>query len=127
MIGASYGAGNYGMCGRAYEPDFLFGWPNYSTGVMGGEQAAITMKIVAQQSAKRRGREIDADALEAQSQQIVQLFDRQANAFFASGWLLDDGIIDPRETRSVLGFLLATVDERQRRTLSPNTFGVGRM
>ena len=127
MIGASYGAGNYGMCGRAYEPDFLFGWPNYSTGVMGGEQAAVTMKIVAQQSAKRRGRKIDADALEAQSQQIVQLFDRQANAFFASGWLLDDGIIDPRETRSVLGFLLATVDERQRRTLSPNTFGVGRM
>ena len=127
MIGASYGAGNYGMCGRAYEPDFLFGWPNYSTGVMGGEQAAITMRIVAEQSAKRRGKEIDSAILEAQSKQITSHFDAQANAFFASGWLLDDGIIDPRDTRKVLAFLLATTDEKHRRTLSPNTFGVARM
>ena len=127
MIGASYGAGNYGMCGRAYDPDFLFSWPNASTGVMGGEQAAITMRIVAEQSAARRGRDIDPAMLDAQSQRIVDLFDRQSNAFFASGWLLDDGIIDPRDTRKVLAFLLATSDERQRRTLHTNTFGVARM
>ena len=127
MIGASYGAGNYGMCGRAYDPDFLFSWPNASTGVMGGEQAAMTMRIVAEQSAARRGREIDPGMLDAQGKQIVDLFDNQSNAFFASGWLLDDGIIDPRDTRKVLAFLLATSDERQRRTLHPNTFGVARM
>jgi geranyl-CoA carboxylase beta subunit len=127
MIGASYGAGNYGMCGRAYDPDFLFSWPNASTGVMGGEQAAITMRIVAEQSAARRGREIDPAMLDAQGKQIVNLFDSQSNAFFASGWLLDDGIIDPRDTRKVLAFLLATSDERQRRTLYSNTFGVARM
>ncbi len=127
MIGASYGAGNYGMCGRAYDPDFLFAWPNASTGVMGGEQAAITMRIVAEQSAARRGREIDPAMLEAQSQQIINLFDGQSNAFFASGWLLDDGIIDPRDTRQVLAFLLATSDEKDRRTICPNTFGVARM
>ena len=127
MIGASYGAGNYGMCGRAYDPDFLFSWPNASTGVMGGEQAAMTMRIVAEQSAARRGREIDPAMLDAQGKQIVDLFDNQSNAFFASGWLLDDGIIDPRDTRKILAFLLATSDERQRRTLHPNTFGVARM
>jgi geranyl-CoA carboxylase beta subunit len=127
MIGASYGAGNYGMCGRAYDPDFLFSWPNASTGVMGGEQAAMTMRIVAEQSAARRGKEIAPATLTAQGEQIVELFDRQSDAFFASGWLLDDGIIDPRETRNVLAFLLATSDEKQHRTLSPNTFGVARM
>lgn len=127
MIGASYGAGNYGMCGRAYDPDFLFSWPNASTGVMGGEQAAITMRIVAEQSAARRGKDIDPAMLEAQSQQIIQHFDRQSDAFFASGWLLDDGIIDPRDTRNVLAFLLATSDECRRRTIHPNTFGVARM
>ena len=127
MIGASYGAGNYGMCGRAYDPDFLFSWPNASTGVMGGEQAAITMRLVAEQSAARRGREIDPTVLDAQSKQIVSLFKGQSDAFFASGWLLDDGIIDPRNTRELLAFLLATCDERQRRTLYPNTFGVARM
>lgn len=127
MIGASYGAGNYGMCGRAYDPDFLFSWPNSSTGVMGGEQAAITMRIVAEQSAARRGKEIDPAMLEAQSQQLIKHFDGQANAYYTSGLLLDDGMIDPRDTRRVLGFLLATSDERDRRTVYPNTFGVARM
>ena len=127
MIGASYGAGNYGMCGRAYEPDFLFGWPNYSTGVMGGRQAAMTMRIVTEQSARRRGHSIDEAALDAQSDRIVRLFDEQSSAWFASGWLLDDGLIDPRDTRRVLTFLLQTIDERQRRTVFPNTFGVARI
>ncbi len=127
QIGASFGAGNYGMCGRAYDPDFLFTWPNAMTGVMGGAQAAMVMRMVAEGSAKRRGREIDVDALDAQAQQIIELFDRQASAFYTSGRGLDDGIIDPRDSRNVLGFLLRTADEAQRRTLHPNTFGVARM
>jgi len=127
MIGASFGAGNYGMCGRAYEPDFLFSWPNSVTSVMGGEQAATTMRIVMENSAKRRGREIDVAKLDAQEAEIIELFNSQSDAFFTSGWLLDDGIIDPRESRNVLAFLLATVDEQPRRTLCPTTFGVARM
>ena len=127
MIGGSFGAGNYGMCGRAYEPDFLFSWPNAVTSVMGGEQAATTMRIVMENSAKRRGKEIDVAKLDAQEAEIIEIFNKQSGAFFTSGWLLDDGIIDPRESRNVLASLLATSDERQRRTLYPNTFGVARM
>ncbi|MFK7800725.1 MAG: acyl-CoA carboxylase subunit beta [Anaerolineae bacterium] len=127
MIGASFGAGNYGMCGRAYEPHFLLSWPNAQTGVMGGEQAATTMRIVMEGSAARRGQTIPQEMLDAQEQEIIKVFNSQSDAFFTSGWLLDDGIIDPRDTRKVLAFLLATVDEADRRTLNSNTFGVARM
>lgn len=127
MIGASFGAGNYGMCGRAYEPTFLFSWPNTQTGVMGGEQAATTMRIVMEGSAARKGYTIPPEMLEAQEQEIIKLFNSQSDAFFTSGWLMDDGIIDPRDSRRVLAFLLATADEAERRTLHPNTFGVARM
>ena len=127
MIGASFGAGNYGMCGLAYEPDFLFSWPNAVTGVMGGEQAAMTMRIVMEASAARRGQSIDPAVLDAQDEQIIQHFNSQSDALFTSGWLLDDGIIDPRESRNVLAFLLATVDEAQKRELHPNSYGVARM
>lgn len=127
MIGASFGAGNYGMCGRGYNPDFLFTWPNAVTGVMGGEQAAMVMRIVMENSARRRGRTLDPAMLAAQDAQITQHFNSQSDAFFTSGWLLDDGMIDPRDSRKLLGFLLATCDEAQRRTVFPNTFGVARM
>ncbi len=127
QIGASFGAGNYGMCGRSYDPDFLFTWPNAVTGVMGGEQAAMVMRIVAEGSAKRRGRSINSDVLDAQEQQIIDLFNRQSSALYTSGRGLDDGIIDPRDSRNVLGFLLRTADEAQHRTLHPTTFGVARM
>lgn len=127
MIGASFGAGNYGMCGLAYEPHFLFSWPNAVTGVMGGEQAATTMRIVMQASAARKGHTISDEMLDAQAQQIVDHFNSQSDAFFTSGWLLDDGMIDPRDSRKLLAFLLDTLDEAARRTLHPNTFGVARM
>ncbi|MEM7113317.1 MAG: carboxyl transferase domain-containing protein [Chloroflexota bacterium] len=127
MIGASFGAGNYGMCGRAYEPNFLFSWPNAVTGVMGGEQAAMTMRIVMEGSAKRRGQTIPKEMLDAQEQQIIAHFNSQSDAFFTSGWMLDDGIIDPRDSRQLLAFLLATVNEAEQRTVHPNTFGVARM
>ncbi|RMD84468.1 MAG: acyl-CoA carboxylase subunit beta [Candidatus Dadabacteria bacterium] len=126
-IGASFGAGNYGMCGYAYEPDFLFSWPNALTGVMGGEQAAKTMEQVFINAAKRRGQEIDREQLEMQKKMIVELFDRQSDAFYTSGRVLDHGIIDPRDTRKVLGFALETCREARNRHVQPNSFGVGRM
>ena len=126
-IGASFGAGNYGMCGYAYEPDFLFTWPNAQTGVMGGAQAAKTMDQVARVAAKRRGIEIDEDQLSAQREKITAHYDRQHTAFYSSGHCLDHGMIDPRDTRKVLGFALQTCWEARNRTLQPNSFGVGRM
>lgn len=126
-IGASFGAGNYGMCGYAYEPDFLFTWPNATTGVMGGEQAALTMEHVMINSARRRRKEIDTAALEAQKQAIIEHYDRQSDAFYTSGRLLDHGMVDPRDTRKVLGFALQTCWESRNRTLRPNSFGIARL
>ncbi len=124
--GASFGAGNYGMCGRAFHPRFCFSWPNARTAVMGGEQAAGTLDIVARQQAERSGRPVDEERLATQKAEIIANFERQASAFFTSGHLLDDGVIDPRDTRSVLAFVLATAAEAQGRTLHPMQFGVAR-
>lgn len=126
-IGASFGAGNYGMAGFGYQPDFLFTWPNALTGVMGGEQAALTMDQVARGAAARRGQEVDEDALRAQMERLIQHFDDQSDAFYTSGRLLDQGVIDPRDTRRVLGFALETVWEARNRTVYPNSFGVARL
>ncbi len=125
-IGASFGAGNYGMCGYAYEPDFLFAWPNAMTGVMGGEQAAATMAMVARGSAMRRGQPVDEVRLKAQSAAITAHFDKQSDEFYTSGHCLDHGVIDPRDTRKVLGFALDTCREARSRALNPNSFGVAR-
>ena len=126
-IGASFGAGNYGMAGLAYQPDFLFAWPNARTGVMGGEQAAITMEEVARAGAARTGREVDEEALAKQRARLTAHFDRQEDAFYTSGRLLDMGVIDPRDSRRVLGFALACCREARAREVRPNSFGVGRM
>ena len=126
-IGASFGAGNYGMCGKAYDPDFLFTWPNAKTGVMGGEQAAMTMEMVMLAAAKRRGQKIDDDTRLAQREKITRHFDNQSDAFYTSGHVLDNGMIDPRDTRKVIGFTLDTCREARYRELQPNAFGVARM
>ena len=126
-IGASFGAGNYGMCGYAFEPDFLFSWPNATTGVMGGAQAAKTMSQVAEVAAERRGVPVDRAALAAQEAEINAIFSRQESAFFTSGRNLDHGVIDPRDTRQVLGFALETCLEARRRELKPSSYGVARM
>jgi len=115
------------MSGYAYESDFLFAWPNAVTGVMGGEQAAGTMELVARNAARRRGQEIDEQQLAAQRKAIVAHFDRQSDAFYTSGRVLDQGVIDPRDTRRVLGFALETILEARHRKLQPNSFGVARM
>jgi geranyl-CoA carboxylase beta subunit len=127
QCGASFGAGNYGMCGRGYAPRFLFGWPLARTAVMGGEQAAQTMRIVAEGAAARRGVAPDAAALDAQGARIVEMFERQADAFYTSGLLLDDGVIDPRDTRAVLVECLRMCREADATTLRPMQFGVARM
>lgn len=126
-IGASFGAGNYGMAGYGFAPDFLFAWPNARTGVMGGEQAAKTMAVVQAMAAKRKGQEIPEDQMAMQSQMIQKIFDDQSDAFVTSGRVLDHGVIDPRDTRRVLGFCLQTVTESRHRQLNPNAFGVARM
>ncbi|MGH6642179.1 MAG: acyl-CoA carboxylase subunit beta [Bradyrhizobium sp.] len=127
MVGASFGAGNYGMCGQGYEPDFIFTWPNAKTGVMGGEQAAKTMRIVSEAGAARRSAAVDTATLDAEQARLAAHFDNQSDAFYTSGKGIDDGMIDPRHTRKVLGFLLDTCWEAKHRTLQPNAFGVGRM
>ncbi|NYT62492.1 acyl-CoA carboxylase subunit beta [Alcaligenaceae bacterium] len=124
--GASFGAGNYGMCGQSFRPRFSFSWPNAKTAVMGGEQAAMTMDIVARQQAEKRGRTVNEAALTAQKNEIIANFDSQSSAFITSGLMLDDGVIDPRNTRAVLAFVLATVRESQERQLQPVQFGVAR-
>lgn len=126
MCGASFGAGNYGMCGRAYGPRFLFAWPNARTAVMGGEQAALTMRIVAEGGARRRGQPVDEAQLAALEQKIVANFDSQSDAFHTSGRMLDDGVIDPRDTRRVLGFAFDLCRTAARRTMRPMQFGVAR-
>ena len=125
--GASFGAGNYGMCGFSYKPDFLLTWPNAQTGVMGGQQAAKTMEHVMRNSAKRKGKELDEEQFAKQVKGIEHHFDNQSDAFITSGRLIDHGMIDPRDTRKVLGFCLATCLEAQLRHLRPNNFGIARM
>jgi acetyl-CoA carboxylase carboxyltransferase component len=108
-IGASYGAGNYGMCGRAYEPRFLFAWPNAKSAVMGAQQLAGVMSIIGRQTAKAAGRKFDAESDEAMKQTVADQIEEQSAALFLSGRLYDDGVIDPRDTRTVLGLCLSAI------------------
>jgi geranyl-CoA carboxylase beta subunit len=126
QIGGSFGAGHYGMCGRSFGPRFLFSWPNARVAVMGGEQAAKVMAIVAQDAAAARGGVADEEKLAAQSAKIVGAYDKQSTALYATARLWDDGLIDPRDSRAVLSFCLATSAEAEARALRPNTFGVAR-
>ncbi len=127
QCGASFGAGNYGMCGRGYGPRFLFSWPSAKTAVMGGEQAARTMQIVSEAAMARKGVAIDAAQSQAQFDKIVSMFEAQADVFYTSGLLLDDGVIDPRDTRAVLAQCLAMCADAAARQLRPMQFGVARM
>jgi geranyl-CoA carboxylase beta subunit len=126
QCGASYGAGNYGMCGRGFAPRFLFSWPNARTAVMGAEQAATTMAIVMEESARARGLEPDRAQIDGMRAKVVETFERQTSAFYTSGRLLDDGVIDPRDTRRVLGFVLSLFRRSDRVALRPLDFGVAR-
>lgn len=124
--GASFGAGNYGMSGRGFFPDFCFSWPNARTAVMGAEQAAGTMASVMEAGMRRKGQAVDTQAIAAMREQVIATFERQTGAFYTSGRLLDDGVIDPRDTRSVLAMALATCHEARARIVNPVQFGVAR-
>jgi geranyl-CoA carboxylase beta subunit len=124
--GASFGAGNYGMCGRGFHPRFCFSWPNAKTAVMGGEQAAETMAIVTEAAAIRRGKPVEREKLDAMKAQIIGVFDGQMDVFSTSARLLDDGVIDPRDTRAVLAEVLAICREAEARKPQAMQFSVAR-
>lgn len=125
--GASFGAGNYGMCGRSFGPRFVFSWPNAKTAVMGAEQAATTMAIVMEEGGKRKGFEVPPKMLAELKDEIINVFERQQSAFYTSGLVLDDGVIDPRDTRAVLALCLSVCATAKARTPQALSFGVGRM
>ncbi|SMP79115.1 acyl-CoA carboxylase subunit beta [Noviherbaspirillum suwonense] len=127
MTGASFGAGNYGMCGRAYDPRFVFAWPNARVAVMGGEQAATVMRIVTEEKFARTGKKPPAETMAAMKSEILGRFDLESHSLFATARLWDDGIIDPRDTRRALATTLAVCREAESRPLRANTFGVARM
>jgi acyl-CoA carboxylase subunit beta len=106
-LAASFGAGNYGMSGRAYDPRLMFSWANAKLAVMGAQQLAGVLSIVGRASAQAAGREFDADADDRRRQQIEAQIESESHAFFVSARLYDDGVIDPRDTRSVLGIALS--------------------
>ena len=124
IIGGSFGAGNYGMCGRAYSPRFLWTWPNSRISVMGGEQAAGVLATVRRDAMERKG-EAWSEAEEAAFKApTVEMFERQSHPLYASARLWDDGIIDPRDTRDVLGLSLAA---SMNAPIEDTRFGVFRM
>jgi geranyl-CoA carboxylase beta subunit len=127
VLGGSFGAGNYGMCGRGFDPRFIFAWPSARTAVMGGAQAAMVMDIVNRNKLQKMGLPANDEALAAMSDALRRRLDAESAALFGTARLWDDGIIDPRDTRRILGLCLSLAQEAQQRTLRPNTFGVARL
>ncbi|MFD7338193.1 acyl-CoA carboxylase subunit beta [Streptomyces violascens] len=109
LLGASYGAGHYGMCGRAYDPRFLFAWPSAKSAVMGPQQLAGVLSIVARASAEAKGQPYDDEADAALRAMVEQQIEAESLPMFLSGRLYDDGVIDPRDTRTVLGICLSAI------------------
>ncbi|WP_112324014.1 carboxyl transferase domain-containing protein [Oceanibium sediminis] len=124
LIGGSYGAGNYGMAGRAYQPRFLWTWPTSRISVMGGAQAAGVLSTVRREGIERKGGEWSAEDEAAFRQPILNQFEEQSHPLYASARLWDDGVIDPRDTRRVLSLSLAACDAAP---LEETRFGVFRM
>jgi geranyl-CoA carboxylase beta subunit len=126
VIGGSYGAGNYAMCGRGLDPHFIFAWPNNKTAVMGGAQAGKVLRIVAEQKQRSMGMQPDDKVLDMLEQTTAINLEKQSTALYGTAHLWDDGIIDPRQTRTILAFVLDTHKEANHRTLQNNTFGIAR-
>ena len=125
QFGASYGAGNYGMCGRAYNPRFLFAWPNAKTAVMGPQQLAGVMSLVGRASAAAAGKPFDEERDAIQRAMVESQIEQESLAVFNSARLYDDGLIDPRDSRTVLGLALSAVHTAEVR--GTRNFGVFRM
>ncbi len=124
VIGGSFGAGNYGMCGRAYDPRFLWMWPNARIGVMGGEQAAGVLVQVKREQAERSGQQFSDQDEQQLKQPILEQYERQGHPYYSSARLWDDGVIDPAQTRDVLGLALSA---SLNAPIEPTRFGVFRM
>ncbi len=124
LIGGSFGAGNYGMCGRAYDPRFLWMWPNARIAVMGGEQAAGVLAQVKQEQSERAGKRLGDDEVAAIKQPILEQYERQGHPYYSSARLWDDGVIDPVQTREVLALALSAA---LNAPIEPTRFGVFRM
>lgn len=112
IVGGSFGAGNYGMCGRAYDPRFLFTWPNSRIGVMGAEQAAGVLALVAEGQAKARGLEPNLEKIEKMRSHTQEQFEKESSPYFATARLWDDGILDPRHTREALSIALSVAHNK---------------
>ncbi len=112
IMGASYGAGNYGMNGRGYDPRFLFTWPSAKSAVMGPAQLAGVLEIVAKQSAESKGEVFDAEGFKGIKEVVEAQIEEQSLPFFLSGMLYDDGVIDPRDTRTILGICLSVIENK---------------
>ncbi|HEY4213490.1 MAG TPA: carboxyl transferase domain-containing protein [Steroidobacteraceae bacterium] len=124
IIGGSYGAGNYAMCGRAYSPRLLFQWPNARISVMGGEQAASVLATIKRDQLQAGGKSWPAADEEAFKQPIREQYERQGHPYYSSARLWDDGVIDPADTRRILGLSLAAVS---RRPVESTRYGIFRM
>jgi acyl-CoA carboxylase subunit beta len=125
LMGASYGAGHYGMCGRAYDPRFLFAWPSARSAVMGSAQLAGVISIVQRAAAQASGRPFDEDTDAAMRAAVERQIDAESMPLFLSGMLYDDGVIDPRDTRTVLGMCLSAIHSAP--VAGTSNFGVFRM
>lgn len=125
IVGSSYGAGNYAMCGRAYNPRFLFTYPNSRIAVMGPEQLSGVMEIIQRDAAAKANKPIDEQQIQMTKMMISHQVESESNAFYATGQLWDEGIIDPRQTRNYLAFCLAAVYNKPFEGTSQ--FGVFRM
>ncbi|CAI9294589.1 unnamed protein product [Lactuca saligna] len=124
VVGGSFGAGNYAMCGRAYSPDFMFFWPNARIGVMGGAQAAGVMSEIEKSKKKKEGIQWSKEDEEKSKAKFVEAYDKESSAYYSTARLWDDGVIDPADTRKILGLCISASNNR---TPEPTTFGVFRM
>ena len=127
IVGGSYGAGNYGMCGRAYDPRFLWSWPNSRIAVMGGEQAAGVLAIVQEDRARAKGIEPNRQQIEMLQMMTRQKFEQEASPYYATARLWDDGILDPRNTRRALSIGLSVAHNVDWVSPGAPNYGVFRM
>ena len=126
VIGGSYGAGNYAMCGRGLDPRFIFAWPNSKTAVMGGAQAGKVLRIVTEEKQLKMGQVPDEKMLDQIEQMTAKKLEAGSTALFGTARIWDDGLIDPRDTRKLMVMLLDMCDEEKHRSLQGNSFGVSR-
>lgn len=126
IIGGSYGAGNYGMCGRAYSPQFLYMWPNAKISVMGGAQAAGVLNQITEEQHRRTGKEWTAENAENLQRPIVEQFDAEGSPYYSTARLWDDGVIDPADTRRIIGLSLRATRNKPVSNADAK-FGVFRM